>query len=179
MRRYIASKHIFRKCTFLVDCRLPFGWSPWRQEFAQVCHTQASFNLTSYHSTEKGAFSSSYIYSKCRRKSGRTTGRDRRDEAIFTRPRVGHSRLNKTINVIGKCDRKASNKKVWLLPRNRDSGACTDTVWAVREGKSEAEIQYEGEGDTGHEFKSYWVERHQIVSNYLSFLRETWLVGRI
>jgi hypothetical protein len=29
-------------------------------------------------------------------------GRDRREEAIFTRPRVGHSQLNKTINVIGK-----------------------------------------------------------------------------
>lgn len=33
---------------------------------------------------------------------GRTAGRDRREEAIFTRLRVGHSQLNKTLKVIGK-----------------------------------------------------------------------------
>ena len=33
---------------------------------------------------------------------GRTAGRDRREEAIFTRLRVRHSQLNKTLHVIGK-----------------------------------------------------------------------------
>ena len=33
---------------------------------------------------------------------GRTTGKDRREEAVFSRLRVGHSQLNKTLHVIGK-----------------------------------------------------------------------------
>jgi hypothetical protein len=33
---------------------------------------------------------------------GRMAGRDRREEAIFARLRVGHSQLNKSVNVIGK-----------------------------------------------------------------------------
>jgi hypothetical protein len=42
-------------------------------------------------------------------REGRTAGRDRREEAIFTRLRVAHSLLNKSLNVIGthptgKCD---------------------------------------------------------------------------
>ena len=49
-----------------------------------------------------------------------------------------------------KCDRKASKRKVLLLPGNRDHGACIATVWAVLKGKREAEIWYEGEGDRGN-----------------------------
>ena len=35
-------------------------------------------------------------------REGRMAGRDRREEAIFTRLRLGQSQLNKSLNVIGK-----------------------------------------------------------------------------
>ena len=41
------------------------------------------------------------VFLKYRVKSGRMEGRDIRAEAIFTRIRVGHRQLNKTLNVIG------------------------------------------------------------------------------
>jgi hypothetical protein len=64
-------------------------------------------------------------------REGRTRGRDRKEEAIFTRLRVGHRRLNKTLNVIG----KHPTGKCDYLQGNRDSGACIATVWAVSSGK--------------------------------------------
>ena len=44
------------------------------------------------------------------------------------------------VEYVLKCDNKASNMKVWLLPGNRDCGACIATLWVVSEGKREAEI---------------------------------------
>ena len=61
---------------------------------------------------------------------GRMAGRDRREEAIFTRLRVGHSLLNKSLNVIGKhptgkCD----------YCQDTDRGACIATVWQYQKEK--------------------------------------------